>query len=387
MVSQRGFTIVELLVTMVIVSIVIGLTYASFNTVMKDVKSETKSMEAIMDVLTGLEIMRLDLAHMGFGLAEQGHNDNNNRKEEPCAYPVRTIKTDNNNPPNCTPTVGADDIVNVHANKSQALIIRSTVNTTNELTYGWTTYVCGEDNITGINLFSQTGQSYNPIQGNDDVVIMTQGFKFLSRTKFNNVNGFCNEQDRILLAFPVDISVSNGCERQYCNRINYRLRGTNNLAACHPKTFPLERVVGGGTGMPIINCVANFQVRFRRDTNNDGKIDDHQEIYNFSNKDGTLNRVDVYLLIQDSTYDPDFNNNMTATDLTVREDFNGDGDTNDTGETLNLATTTPACQGTDITTNPTCFANFTNYRWRIIKLSAQPKNGVDVFGLWDVAQN
>ncbi len=385
--ANGGFTMVELLVTMIIISIVIGITYSSFTTIVKDVKSETRSVESVMDVLSGVEMLRLDLTHMGFGLAEQGTENNQNRKQEPCGYPIRAISVDGN-PPGCNPG-GNDDRVTLD-NKSQALIIRSTVNTTNVDTFGWTQVRCGEMANT------VAPNTYGFIPSNP-MVIINNDFKFLGQSDFANIAQFCTETDAILYAFPVELAPATACEVQPCNRINYKLGASQTLPACHPKTFNLNREIGTGIPQPVINCVANFQVRFRYDNNGDGLIDASEVIDDIANKNNAIRRVDVYLLLQDSNFDADITTaKYTAADFTVNEDFNNDGDTNDPGEeAVNLATSAPSCNTSNFPANlpmpawtdiasfpsPACFPNFHNYRWRVVKISVQPKNGADVFGL------
>ncbi len=63
------------------------------------------------------------------------------------------------------------------------------------------------------------------------------------------------------------------------NRADYFISNANVPQRCAPNTGVLEKVVvnqnGGGLTnfLPLLDCVADMQVVYRRDTNGDGTID------------------------------------------------------------------------------------------------------------------
>jgi len=333
--NKKGFTIVELMVTMVIMSIIIGLVYSSFNTIVSDVKSETKSIESIMDTMVGLEIIRLDIEHAGFGLAT----------DEQCGYPVRQITADSNPPGGCS----KQDKTTTNL----GLVIRSTINTSNTDTYGW--FYCDDGNRTGVR--DQRGDKTN------NYAVL------LNIDKTHNFSGSvanCPAGPDDFLGYPYDNGgPATQCDTQYCNKVTYRLSTAQDLGSCYGNSRNLLRVVGAGNGVSILQCSANWALRFSLDTNGDGTIDQQFSDKPWSGAETAANirsqlkAVHLYALIQDSQFDPDYNGDYNATKLTI------DG-VNLTKINGDIANPDAAFVG-DI-------ANFIHFRWKVLKISAKPMN-------------
>lgn len=66
--TNRGFTLVEMIVVMLIFVIVIGITGDAFNRIVTKALSLTKTAESNISGIVGLELMRVDLGAAGYGL-------------------------------------------------------------------------------------------------------------------------------------------------------------------------------------------------------------------------------------------------------------------------------------------------------------------------------
>lgn len=68
MMENRGFTLVELIIVMAIFIVIIIISAGAFEKIISSSSQLSKSAESNIEGVIGLEIMRTDLEHMGFGL-------------------------------------------------------------------------------------------------------------------------------------------------------------------------------------------------------------------------------------------------------------------------------------------------------------------------------
>ena len=66
--SPKGFTLIELIIVMAIFMVVIIISSKAFNTILSMSTQQTKSSESDTQGVIGLELLRLDLEHAGYGL-------------------------------------------------------------------------------------------------------------------------------------------------------------------------------------------------------------------------------------------------------------------------------------------------------------------------------
>src|SRR6185369_10719047 len=66
--TNRGFTLVEMIIVMLIFVVVIGITGDAFNRIVSKALSLTKTSESNIAGIVGLELMRVDLDSAGYGL-------------------------------------------------------------------------------------------------------------------------------------------------------------------------------------------------------------------------------------------------------------------------------------------------------------------------------
>ncbi|UOD34526.1 prepilin-type N-terminal cleavage/methylation domain-containing protein [Deferribacteraceae bacterium V6Fe1] len=305
---NKGVTIIELLVTMLILGITLSAVYLTYISVLTDFKKQTKLTETQIEKGLGLEILRLDLEHLGYGIA----SDTNDKAIE---YDGTT------------------------------LTIRSTINSTNQDTFGYAIVDCtaGSNSTYRLDQVVEISADDNVTKTRDFVVINLDNFTFVENRPNLNLKTTqlytpCTDNATFMI-FPYDNATS-GCTGQFCNKISYELSTTQPLDTCNPNTKNLLRKVGSSAGMPIINCVADFKARFHLDNNSDGIPDGNQTTLSINNSDmNKLKLIDIYLLIQEGQRDKNY---------TSPNSYSMDG------ITFSLP------------------AGYENYRWKIAKISVTP---------------
>ncbi|RLJ71022.1 type IV pilus assembly protein PilW [Hydrogenivirga caldilitoris] len=331
---KRGFTLIELLVTMVIIFIVLAGAYIAFTNLLRGFKRESKSIETQVETSVGLELLRLDIEHAGYGIGED--------------QPDLPVEVSN---------VATSDTL--YPNKEQ-LTIRSVMNNTNQSTVGWNLVDCsaGYTRIAGDDIPSGT-----------NVVFLGAGNREYIA---DGTVGTCPGSG-FYVAIPYDNTVTGGCITQYCNRISYVLSNSQNLSTCHPNTRNLLRAVGDGAGNPLLNCVADWRVRFDIDRNGDGSVDVYDGVFNSTtdtndldlDNDGLvtsqevrsgLKKVNIYVLVQEGRIDPGFTFVNTVPCGTSPSGACVRTDTGAGSLDLNLP------------------VDFQNYRWKVLKLFVKAMN-------------
>ena len=285
-----------------IVLIVLTAAYQTYTQLLGDFVVESSSSEAQMETVVNTNILRLDIAHAGYGIRRDTSND-------------RPITWDNS---------------------SKTLTIRSTINNLEEETLGW--------------ILCHNG---NRVQDNNDSSLNT--YVFLDQDKLYESHGSSScPSSGIHIGYPYDsgsAAATAGCSDQPCYGTTYELSSTQNLDDCADGTGNLQRSasvpVSGGTNWdPVISCVADWQVAFELDTTDDGMLDTFStDVSPLSVNDlyEQVEQVHVYALVQEGSYDRDF-------------EFSGNRTVD--GITLDNSGVT----------------NFSHYRWKTMKLSVKPQD-------------
>jgi len=296
--SSQGFTLLELLVTMGILLIVLTAAYQSYTRLLSGFVTESSSAQSQMEAVVNTNLLRLDIAHSGYGLAH-----------------------DLNNPP-----IDWD-------NSTKTLDIRSTLNNLDEDTMGWV--MCSNSSMI---------QDYN-----NNSSLST--YVFLNRDEHYELDGVSNcaaLPSGTFLGYPYDgSSPPSGCSGQPCYKVIYELSSTQTLDDCADGTSNLQRSITNGTNwQPVINCVADWQVAFERDTNGDGAMDTLSTDISSMTIDelyAQIEQVHVYALVQEGSYERDYS-------------FSG------------------ATSMDGISLDPSSVSEFSHYRWKMMKLSVNPQD-------------
>lgn len=253
----HGFTLIELLVTMVIVLIVITAAYQSYIQLLRGFVTESSIMESEMEAVVNTNLLRLDIAHAGYGLAR----DQSNR-------PI------------------------LWNNSEKTLTIRSTIDNLKEETLGWVLCNNGTMIQNNNNLSSDSLDSYVFL---DD------------KQEYKSDGASSCPSSGVFIGYPhYDGSDEpDGCVGQPCYNVTYTLSSTQSLEDCAAGTSNLQRTVSGGANWrPVLNCVADWQVAFKLKGEDNPRTDISSLSLDECYED--IEQIHVYLLVQEGRYDRNF---------------------------------------------------------------------------------
>lgn len=361
--NQKGVSFIELLVVMTLVVIVLMMNTDTLGVIFRQSRQQTQAVGAQMDRIVGLEILRTDLEHAGFGLPwsfqgaisylEATGSPQNTYNDAPSNAP-RAIVSDNN-PASFT------------LNNSDYLVIKSTIVGTNQTSQQWT-YITGgqQPHVWGSNDLSN---------GDKVTVVAPKNVtSFNKELVMDGANFFTTYSST---AFPAEYSPTAGTIRFVIygvdpdtnlrmpfNRADYYIQRPASIPqACAPNTGILYKAtVNQGNGAlnpdPLIDCVADMQVIYRLDTNNDGTIDSVVDTISGLTAQQIreqLREVRVYILSHEGQRDSAFRFQADPVNphLIVVGEFGS-------GRTFNLSSTIGA--------------GWEHYRWKVNVLVVKPRN-------------
>ncbi|GAB6071803.1 hypothetical protein JCM14244_01800 [Venenivibrio stagnispumantis] len=311
--NNKGLTLTELLVTIIIIIVVLGAAYLTYIKILKGFKQESEKTATQIENIVGLEMLRLDLEHIGYGIPKDENNLIIEWKDDP-------DKT------------------------KRSLTLRMTLNNTNQKTRGYLISQCNSSNKLNITYDGREDKSNNYV-----VLIKAEDRSFVDKAA--DISNISCESDKVYIAFPIRDEVYNGtsnaCSVSYCEKITYKLSEETNknnedsVKRCNPNTYNLIRRVGTSNtgGKPVLNCVADWTVTFDT-TDNDLSTNDKIRT--------NLKAINVYILVQEGKYDreytfkPDTSDNSGSYMLT------------DDGQALKLP------------------QDYQHYRWKVLKIKVKP---------------
>ena len=265
--SKEGFSLIELLVTMVIIVLLAGIAYNGFSILMRITKQESSLVTSHIEVATGLELLRLDIEHLGYGIAK-------NEDE-------KIVEWNNG-----------------------TLTIRSTINNTKPKTRGYLIPKrVGGSLTTIVDAREKTGAGSCSILKGKDKRFFAIGT--ISGSDIS-VSGVSCTNSEVYIAFPM--VNPNGCNNR-CYEVQYYISSTADKPdRCNPHTGVLERKVG--ESRPLLNCVADWKVVLDGVSTSNATNDDIRE---------NLKSVKVYLLVQEGKRDVNytFTGNTTIDGITL----------------------------------------------------------------------
>ncbi len=359
--KDRGFTIVELIVVMGILSVVMAAIYTAYSVQLRQGMVEYRLSASEMELQIARSVMEHDIAMAGYGLDKQ-------------------------DPPSTTPPVTVAPVSNTPAAGGDTLTMNGTaLGRASRATQAWTFTLTG----TNLNQLSGYYSNTDPLQtlksspSSDRIIFInpitqalleastTNGdtgttwlFKYLPSTGSSP-----NVPDAIpalvsVLAYGLTTSAT--LSAPY-NAVTYSLGGTP-PSTCAPGTFNLQRSENG-SAQPLLDCVLDFKVAFGIFT---GSLtqgipqviscwDDGTNLatYSITDQRKRLKQVRLFALVQegqkDSTYS--YVNPGTGTQ-TVR-----------VGDLL-----LTKCGGGGFGEDVVIQSNQSNYRWRVLNVAVTPRN-------------
>ena len=358
--NQKGVSFIELLIVMTLVVIVLMMNTDTLGVIFRQSRQQTQAVGAQMDRIVGLEILRTDIEHAGFGLpwSFQGAINYN----EATGSPQNTYNDAPSDPPR--PLVSGNNLSTFTLNNSDYLVIKSTAVGTNETSQQWT-YITGgqQPHVWGS----------NDLTNGDRVTVMWPRSitGFTKELVMDGANFFTTYSSS---AFPAAFSPNvNATTTRYViygvdpdtnlrmpfNRADYYIQRPASMPqACAPNTGVLYKAtINQGNGArnpdPLVDCVADMQVIYRLDTNNDGTIDSTvEDISGLTAQQirEQLKEVRVYILSHEGQKDSAFkysNGTVTVGEFGL-------------GRTFNLSSIIGA--------------GWENYRWKVSVLVVRPRN-------------
>jgi len=360
--NEKGVSFIELLVVMTLVVIVLMMNTDTLGVIFRQSRQQTQSVGAQMDRIVGLEILRTDLEHAGFGLpwSFQGAIS----YQEASASPQNAYNDAPSNPPRAV--LSGNNSSTFTLNNSDYLVIKSTIVGTNETSQRWTYIVGGQQ--------PQAWGSNDLSNGDRVTVIWPRSVTGFNKELVMDGTNFYTTYSSS--AFPVEYSPAAATTRYVIygvdpdtnlrmpfNRADYYIQRPASMPqACAPNTGILYKAtINQGNGArnpePLIDCVADMQVVFRLDTNNDGIIDSIvEDISGLSAQQirEQLREVRVYILSHEGQMDNAFRYNGST--INVGEEINSTF----FGRTFNLS----SIIGT----------GWEHYRWKVNVLVVKPRN-------------
>ena len=367
-----GFSLLELIITMVLVVIVLTMNTDTFSMIMRQSRQQGQVIASSMNRLVGLEVLRADIEMAGYGL--------------PWTLPAGTsyseaasATTYNDSPSGVPRAIMSGD--NAGYNGSDYLVIKGAAAGTGDTSQKWS-YVIN-DGTSGAPK-AKTWSAPGDLKANERVIaiwpnvtgtydkqlVLNSGAIFGTvadgvGTLDSGLKPWTQSEWFLIYAISPDTDL-----RMPFNRADYYIaRPANMPQGCAPNTGILYKaVVSQANGslanpIPLLDCVADMQVAFVLDTNGDGVIDyswatDSAPTGNISALSAKqvreqVKEVRIYVLSHEGTADPGFHYNSS----TVRV---GEKPTPNTGRDFDLSATI----GT----------GWDHYRWKVDTLVLGPKN-------------
>ena len=309
--NNKAFSLLELLIVIAISIILMSAVYYTYTTFFMGIKSERVNVEQEIEKIVSLEILRLDLEHLGYGVGKNSSGD----------YKIYELDNTKNIP------------------TSPYLLIRTTLNNSNNNTIGWR--ICRNGNLIK-----------EEIEGtsNDFVYVDENGY-----VKYIFTDGSCPSDTGVFIGYPFDNGGATGCNfngTTFCSEIKYYLSNSNLPKNCNPDTYNLLRKVNNGTGQPLLSCIADIKFTVDMDTDGDGKIDtrdvDDLTSYTEDQLRSYTKKINVYILYQEAT-PPDNKYRF--------KNYTSDG----TGNYMEI-------EGQKLYLP----SGFERYKWKVIKISVKP---------------
>ncbi len=271
--NDKGFTLIELVITMLIAVVVLAGAASLFGNVLNLFKQQGKIVESGMDRAVGLEILRKDIEHAGYGLPWSF--------QDTIAYNEAASGLLNDAPASAPRAILTSPGSGL--NGSDRLIVKSDRVGKDEAGTRWTIV-----SSTGAVRAWAPDPPYVNLRATDRVTVLTMGVTDDTRrslvfsgssysTTFNNLAGFApTNPGETRVVYGIDGSTN---LRMPFNRAEYYIDSSLRPARCAPNTGALVKGVVSqangalGTPLPLLDCVADMQVTFDLDANNDGVFD------------------------------------------------------------------------------------------------------------------
>jgi prepilin-type N-terminal cleavage/methylation domain-containing protein len=386
---EAGFTLVELMITMTIFVVFIAAASQVLTGLITQFKQQSKIAETNIEGIVGLEILRQDIEHAGYGLP---WNLNGAAYEEIVVISETSwVDRDFNDGPPTNPARGTDPAGasnppggirsgNGYAlNGSDVLVVKAVNIARNDTCSKWTTLKVSPSFSNPYNPRQWTPASENLVN-TDRVIVLSLGAQKVLNV---SVSAECPSSNKLFCTLysnvinspwpptdPAETRIVYGVDpntdlRMPFNRADYyvRIPTTNMPQRCAPNTGIVRQADGGLNELPLLDCVADMEVIFGLDNDGDGDFEPgvggstdgyNENIFAFTAQQirNQVRQVRVYILAHEGQMDKTFTFQapVSPSSITVGE-FG-------LGRNFDLSTIT----------------NWQNYRWKLYTIVVTPND-------------
>jgi prepilin-type N-terminal cleavage/methylation domain-containing protein len=388
--DQRGFTLLELVVVMGLFITLMMITANSFNRIALQSSQQSKSLESQIEGIVGLEVLRADLEQAGFGLPWSFQNSltysessldssypDSNYWETGSPDSFNDAAVGGGNPPRAIQSGNTKFNLDSASKGAKYVVIKSLNLGTNETVKKWTNLSIDQSGARTLKIWGAASRDFTP----DERLIVVRnsmtttpptrelvmsGTSF--STRFSNYSTFVKDvpNNSTLQVYGVAPATSPGSDqvRMPFNRADYYVvrKASDMPASCAPNTGILYKsTISHVDGrydkvLPLLDCVADFQIVYGLDTDGAGRINLHADTIpvtmTATEIRDQVREIRAYVLAQDGHRDPFYTYPSTTVD--VGESFDG-------GSTL---------MGRRFTLS----SDMLNYRWKVYTIVVRPKN-------------
>lgn len=382
-----GFSLVELLVALAIFGILMTMVFSSFMPVVQHNSQQGRISETKLETGIGLDLLRADLEHAGFGLPWSFTIAPNPYNEAAASIPGALNDAPSSVPRALSSADGPDATSFGGMNNGSDYLAIKALNVVRGATsqkWGWlwrdTAHNAAIRSM-GPEPFVAADDWVIVIQPRDNRRLVVDGAgpdNFFTTTTSAALDNFSPDEssldpngERYLLYGLDDIAPPPApTPKRPFNRTDYYIKDTNVPAHCAPGTGGLYKLTlnqdGNFSYLPIVDCVADFQVVYYLDTDTplDGGWDARADANGLNGMDAeeVRNRVKsihCYILTHEGGLDRNYNHPTATVNV---------------GEVAADGTTLLANAGRAFDLNANIGATWPNYRWKVYSLAVTPRN-------------
>lgn len=314
---EEGFTLVELMVTMVVFVLVIAAASNIFSSLLNQFKQQSKITESNIEGVVGLDMMRVDIQQAGFGIpwnVETGGAQDGTDSWSIASYseaagadnadPTDPIYYNDGNPASSIPAPAlqraprgilaqnnAGPLMGTGANtwRSDYLVVKSTSSGLGAAAQKWTHIT--NNGATNLDPRAWNDQNEDPDDNDDRVIVERPAMGTQQRVLITNTavvpptfsvifqdtaasfpGAFQPELDSFETHLIYGVDPNTNLRAPFSRADFYVSRPTTNMPSqCAPNTGILYKAVmnqadGGFQALPLLDCVADMQVVFITDS-------------------------------------------------------------------------------------------------------------------------
>lgn len=408
--NSKGFTLVELIVAMGIFVVVIAMAGYGFERVIATTGQQSRSAQSNFEGVVGLEMLRYDVEHAGYGVAWTFQNYSSDIKfrnlggtadQELVAAanaPLDGFNSTNLNAvraKNILPFAAGTSSKEVNhtavtnaAGGPDYLVIRSTVSSLDDSARKWSYVNYSTDSSSNLSYMKRWNNGED-LSSNDRIIAVLSTFttdgkekKILLQDGADNFElnltgtGAMPAGDAFKPATPADVVVAYGIRsaaasalRMPYNRTDYYVTrpDTEMPTHCNPGTGILYKAMvshatgGFETPYPLMDCIADMQVEFEYDADDNGNITylPPAALTALTAEDirQHLKNIRIYILTHEGKVD---------------KSYRYPGNSIQVGDSRRPVSSGRTLTATEMSTLFT--SNWRNYRWKIYTMVTRPKN-------------